>query len=110
MKNKNCPFLANGISADDRNFIDPNAFYPCLFNWFNDTTGGGLKQDRNFVFTNDTIQTFRKIQSFKLSASTITIPSAAYDGPGVLFDIREIEYKYGLPGTFSYANSYLDFE
>lgn len=45
-----------------------------------------------------------------MSSSTKKIVSSAKQGPQLLDDFRQIERKYGVEGTFSYAQQFLDFE
>ena len=45
-----------------------------------------------------------------MTIQTVKIDQLATDGVLYLEEIRDIEKKYGLHGTYSYANEYLDIE
>ena len=88
-------------------YIEPDAFYPCLWEYL-DTDLGTLRE-KDIIFTEGE-ENDRLIKAFKIGISVKQIDSVASQGVEFLQDIRVIENDYGLNSTYSYASDYLDFE
>lgn len=102
-----CFIIREGISQDLNDYIEPDAFYPCLFEWLSDE---GETFETNIRFSNVTNPMDRKIVGYRLTIGMKLIEEVSTDGVQLLVDVRNIEDKYGVPGTFSYAREYLDYE
>ena len=83
------------------NYIRPDAFYPCLWEFLEEDIGSRYEND--FVFNGPIKGSDTKIIGYRFTGTSIEIKSLALDGTQLLRDIRNIENTYGLPGTFSYA-------
>lgn len=103
-----CVFQPNGLDEDYPDHINPEVFYNCLFLFLQDNTGKSFEDD--IRFSNDTVPSERKITGYRQTASIIKIDSQSQQGPPLLKDTRWIEDTFGIPGTFSYGQEYLDFE
>lgn len=88
--------------------MNPDVFYICLNEWLDSDSGEG--QDDNILFTDEKNKLKRRIKGFRFTQQMKQVRWTAYDGPKVLRDIRRIEKETGLPGTYSYAQDFLDYE
>ena len=100
-KSGDCTLLREGIDNEYVDIVKPEVFYPCLTEFLEEDSGSRYEDSIRFDDKADIVN--RRIVGYTLTATTITIESISNDGPALLKDVRRIERKYGLPGTFSYA-------
>ena len=80
----------------------------CLDEFFE--TDQGSTKEKDLIYSHERGNPDTKILGFKMFVTCKRIEFFAVQGPKYLVDIRYLESTFGLPGTFSYASAYLDFE
>lgn len=106
--NGDCFMVPEGLPFDAKDYVKPQNFYPCLREFLVDNKGKNYV--KNIRFSNETNPMRQKIVGYKQTMNTNQIKSVATEGPQFLTDLRFIQENYGVPGTFSYDQSYLDYE
>lgn len=87
----------------------PDAFYLCLDEFLDDDAGSSFKEMLRYSSKTDE-KGYRNLIGFKMTITTIKIESISSWGPDILRDIRRIEKEWGVPETYSYSETFLDFE
>ena len=103
-----CTLLREGLDDDHRDHIRSDLFYPCLYQFLD--SDSGTRYETDIRWSDEPLQSDRRIVGYKQTSVTKTIDSFAKQGPQLLQDMRSIENSFGLEGTFSYGALYLDYE
>ena len=88
-------------------FINPDLFYPCLYEFLE--LNGGKVNAKDIIWSEDRDPTVRRILGYHMTVQVEGVDDVAIQGPQFLEDMRRLEAT-GPPGTFSYSIEYLDFE
>lgn len=107
MASGECYAQRGGIKPFEK-IVEPDAFYPCLREYLE--TDLGTLREKDLIFSDEEDETEQRVIAYKVSVDVKKIDSVATQGVDFLVDIRRLEEEYGLPGTYSYAQEYLDFE
>ena len=101
--------MRGGFDDNYSDYVQPDFFYLCLEEFLDDDSGTFFKDSLRFSSESNELG-YRPLVGYKLTATTIKIESVSSDGPAILQDLRRLEKEWGIPNTYSYAESYLDFE
>ena len=104
---KNCFLLEEGLKPFEKT-IPSKQFYVCLQTFLTTTEGNNYKD--TIRFSDEVNPADRKIIGFVNRVGVRQIDQIAYEGTQFLLDLRSIENRFGVPGTFSYAPEFLDIE
>jgi len=107
VKNGECTVQREGLNEFEK-IINPTNFYFCLEEFL--ATDRGDKFEEDILFTAATDEVDRVIKGYRIKMGIKKIESAAREGVMYLDDMNTLLDTYGLPGSYSYAQEYLDFE
>lgn len=107
--------MRGGFDDTYTDYVRPDVFYPCLEEFINDDLGSRFEKSLKFVQPESEIETpseiaNRRLFGYKMTATTIAIENISQQGPQMLRDFRYLESKWGVNETYSFADSYLDYE
>lgn len=74
-----CSFVRGGYSPQYPNYVQPEFFYPCLWEFIAEDAGS--RYENEFVLSGPIGDANTLIQGYRFTANTINIESVANDGP-----------------------------
>ena len=112
----NCPGVPQDTQATAHTYIIPQAsFYTCLNRFMESDDSKQYDKDIKYdgTITNNgatKVSAITKINAYRQNIRVKKIDEVAKQGVQYLKDTRDMEAKYGIEGTYSYATDMLNYE